>query len=83
MDKLYNNHSLSRVVVPAMLHTCLSTLQQNSCKMSVDRDVWSVIVTTRPMILATLQITSYALGVYITLLFTCQLHNSLIKLYFK
>ena len=34
-------------------------------------------------ILATLQITSYALGVYIALLFTCQLHESLIKLYFK
>ena len=34
-------------------------------------------------ILATLQITSYALGVYIVLLFTCQLHESLIKLYFK
>jgi len=34
-------------------------------------------------ILATLQITSYALGVLIALLFTCQLHESLIKLYFK
>ena len=34
-------------------------------------------------ILATLQITSYALGVYIELLFTCQLHESLIKLYFN
>ena len=34
-------------------------------------------------ILATLQITSYALGVYIALLFICQLHESLIKLYFK
>jgi hypothetical protein len=34
-------------------------------------------------ILATLQITSYALGVKIALLFTCQLHESLIKLYFK
>jgi len=34
-------------------------------------------------ILATLHITSYALGVYIALLFTCQLHESLIKLYFK
>ena len=34
-------------------------------------------------ILATLQITSYALGVYIALLFTSQLHESLIKLYFK
>jgi len=34
-------------------------------------------------ILATLQITSYALGVYIALLFTCQLHESLIKLYFN
>ena len=34
-------------------------------------------------ILATLQITSYALGVYIALLFTCQLHESLIKLYFE
>ena len=34
-------------------------------------------------ILATLQITSYALGVYIALLFTCQLHESLIKLYLK
>jgi hypothetical protein len=34
-------------------------------------------------ILATLQITSYALGVYIALLFTCQLHESLIELYFK
>jgi hypothetical protein len=34
-------------------------------------------------ILANLQITSYALGVYIALLFTCQLHESLIKLYFK
>ena len=34
-------------------------------------------------ILATLQITWYALGVYIALLFTCQLHESLIKLYFK
>jgi hypothetical protein len=34
-------------------------------------------------ILATLQITSYTLGVYIALLFTCQLHESLIKLYFK
>ena len=29
-------------------------------------------------ILAALQITSYALGVYIALLFTCQLHESLI-----
>ena len=34
-------------------------------------------------ILATLQITSYGLGVYIALLFTCQIHESLIKLYFK
>jgi hypothetical protein len=34
-------------------------------------------------ILAILQITSYAIGVYIALLFTCQLHESLIKLYFK
>jgi len=34
-------------------------------------------------ILATLQITSYALGVYISLLFTCQLHECLIKLYFN
>jgi hypothetical protein len=34
-------------------------------------------------ILATLQITLYALGVLIALLFTCQLHESLIKLYFK
>ena len=34
-------------------------------------------------ILASLQITSYALGVYIALFFTCQLHESLIKLYFK
>ena len=34
-------------------------------------------------ILANLQITSYALGVEIALLFTCQLHESLIKLYFK
>jgi hypothetical protein len=34
-------------------------------------------------ILATLQITSYTLGVCIALLFTCQLHESLIKLYFK
>jgi hypothetical protein len=34
-------------------------------------------------ILATLQITSYALGVYIALLFTCQSHESLIKLYFR
>jgi hypothetical protein len=34
-------------------------------------------------ILATLHITSYALGVLIALLFTCQLHESLIKLYFK
>ena len=33
--------------------------------------------------LAILQITSYALGVLIALLFTCQLHESLIKLYFK
>ena len=33
--------------------------------------------------LATLQITSYALGVQIALLFTCQLHECLIKLYFK
>ena len=32
---------------------------------------------------ATLQITSYALGVCIALLFTCQLHESLIKLYSK
>jgi hypothetical protein len=34
-------------------------------------------------ILATLQKTSYALDVYIALLFTCQLRESLIKLYFK
>jgi hypothetical protein len=34
-------------------------------------------------IIATLQITLYALDVYIALLFTCQLHESLIKLYFK
>jgi hypothetical protein len=33
--------------------------------------------------LATLQITSYALGVGIALPFTCQLQESLIKLYFK
>ena len=39
------------------------------------------IVTTRPFSLP--QIISYALGVYIVLLFTCQLHESLIKLYFK
>ena len=34
-------------------------------------------------ILDTLQITSYALGAYIALLFTLQLDESLIKLYFK
>jgi hypothetical protein len=39
------------------------------------------IVTTQHLV--TLQITSHALGVYIALLFTCQLHESLIKLYFK
>jgi hypothetical protein len=34
-------------------------------------------------ILSTLQITSYAIGVQIALLFTCHLHESLIKLYFN
>jgi hypothetical protein len=43
--------------------------------------VMFAIVTTRPFSLP--QIISYALGVYIALLFTCQLHESLIKLYFK
>ena len=46
-------------------------------------DITKTLNRNYSAILATLQITSYALDVYIAVLFTCQLHESLIKLYFK
>ena len=84
-------NSLLKMITPPPPHTHTHFLENYFAEVKIKNDHMidkmedRVKLTNRnySAILATLQITSYALGVYIALLFTCQLHESLIKLYFK